>query len=119
VVLFEASQKRGAFLRAAIAGLALDRVRLVNERAERHPPLGCDIVASRLTGRIDGVLEAAAPHIRPGGRLVLYKTRICQPELDRAAPPMARLGLSVTEQRDVPLPDCGITRRFVVVARPL
>jgi 16S rRNA (guanine527-N7)-methyltransferase len=117
VVLVESSRKRGLFLRTAIAELNLDRVRLLNDRAEQLAPLGCDVVTSRLTGDLDDVLASASPHIRPGGRLVLYKTRACRPELERTAGQVQRLGLAAAEVSDVPLPFSGITRRFVVLTR--
>jgi 16S rRNA (guanine527-N7)-methyltransferase len=117
VVLIESSRKRGLFLRAAIAGLDLDRVRLLNERAEQLAPLGCDVVVSRLTGSLDDVLASASPHIKPGGLLVLYKTRACRSELERSTRQMQRHGFAAAEVEDVLLPFNNISRRFVVLKR--
>lgn len=116
--LVESSRKRGIFLRTIISDLALARVHLHNDRAESLPRLDCDAAVSRLTGPLGDTLRFAAPHVRPGGRLILYKTPACGPELDKAASSARELGLSPAETIDVALPTCGITRRFVIYTHP-
>ena len=115
--LVESSRRRGIFLRTTISDLALTRVSLHNDRAESLPPLGCDAIVSRLTGPLPDTLRFAARHVRPGGRLILYKTPTCGPELNKAAAIADELGLSPADTIDVALPDCSITRRFVIYAR--
>jgi 16S rRNA (guanine527-N7)-methyltransferase len=115
--LVESSRKRGIFLRTVISDLGLTRVSLYNDRAESLPPFGCDAIVSRLTGPLPDTLHFAARHVRPGGRLILYKTPACGPEMSKAAAIADELGLSPADAIDVELPDCSITRRFVIYTR--
>ena len=75
--LVEASVRRAAFLRAAVAELALgDRVTVVEDRAEsvgRAPDRRerFDLVVARSFGRPAVVAECAAPLLRAGGRAVV------------------------------------------------
>lgn len=117
--LLESSRKRGIFLRAVISGLGLARAQLHNCRAESLPALGCDAVVSRLTGPLTDTLALSTPHLRPGGRLILYKTPACGHELGKAAARASELHLSTADAADVVLPGCRITRRFVVYTRLL
>ncbi|MBN2465751.1 16S rRNA (guanine(527)-N(7))-methyltransferase RsmG [candidate division WOR-3 bacterium] len=115
VLLVEASQKRGQFLRTAVAELGLADVEVVNERAESLPPLKCDVVLSRLSGPLRDAVRYANPHRKPTGTVVLYKTRGCSTELSKAARQLARGRLRVAGSHDVLLPICNVPRRFIVL----
>lgn len=115
VFLVDSQQKRCRFLATAVRELALANAEVRPGRAEEQAGLDCDVVTSRLTGRLPDTLRYAAPHRRPGGTIVLYKTRAAPAELARSARLIARLGLAVSGQHDVDLPFTRIKRRFVVV----
>jgi 16S rRNA (guanine527-N7)-methyltransferase len=115
LLLIESSQKRSRFLQTAIVELGLANVEVLNERAESLPPLECDVVLSRLAGPLRDVLRYAGPHRKPKGTIVLYKTRDCSTELQKAATPLARLRLRVASSHDIFLPLSGVPRRFIVL----
>lgn len=115
VLLVEASQKRGQFLRVTKTDLALTNVEVMNERSESLAPLDCDVVLSRLSGPLPDLLRQAGSHRRPGGGVILYKTRGCAVELAKAGRQLARSHLRITGAHDVLLPLSGIPRRFIVL----
>jgi len=115
MLLIESSQKRGQFLRAAVAELGLGSVEVLNERAESLPPRECDVVLSRLAGPLQDVVRYAGRHRKPNGVIVLYKTRDCATELLKAGRLLARKHLRVVGSHDVFLPLSSIPRRFIVL----
>jgi 16S rRNA (guanine527-N7)-methyltransferase len=99
-VLIDSSVRRTAFLRRAVAALALqDRVEVREERAEltgRSPALrgGTDLVVARSFGPPAVVAECAAPLLRVGARAVISEPPGGQP--DRwPAQGLARLGMRI------------------------
>ena len=98
-VLVEASVRRAAFLRAAVADLGLGaRVTVVEERAEvvgRAPAYrgSFDLVVARSFGAPAVLAECAAPLLRPGGRAVVSEPPGGQPQRWPAAG-LAELGLA-------------------------
>ncbi len=115
LLLVESSQKRSRFLQTAVVELGLEKVEVLNERAESLPALECDVVLSRLAGPLRDVVGCAGPHRKPKGTIVLYKTRDCGDELRKAGRLLARLRLRVAGSHDIPLPLSSIPRRFVVL----
>jgi 16S rRNA (guanine527-N7)-methyltransferase len=115
MLLVESSQKRCRFLQAAVAGLGLGNVEILNERAESLPPLECDVVISRLAGPLQDVVRYAGSHRKPKGTIVLYKTRDCATELQKAARELSRDHLRIAGTHDVLLPLSSIPRRFIVL----
>lgn len=97
VVLVEATAKKAAFLAEAAAGLGLDRVRVVAQRAEtagRDPGLrdAADAATARAVGSVALVLELTLPFLRPGGRAVLYRGPTAEVEEKTAAGVAGQLG---------------------------
>ena len=115
MLLIESSQKRGQFLRAAVAELGLGNVAVLNERAESLPPLECDVVLSRLSGPLQDVVRYAGPHRASKGTIILFKTRDCATELLKAGRLLARKHLRVASSHDVLLPLSSVPRRFLVL----
>jgi 16S rRNA (guanine527-N7)-methyltransferase len=115
MLLVEASQKRSSFLRMAVAELGLERLEVLNERAESLAPLECDVVLSRLAGPLPDVVRDAGRHRKPHGTIVLYKTRECAAELQKAGRTLGRKRLRVAGSHDVFLPLSGVPRRFIVL----
>ncbi len=115
VVLVESSQKKCLFLKATLAALELTNVEFICARSEELDPLSCDVVLSRLTGRLPEVLKHSAHHRKPDGTIILYKTRDCAAELQKSGRALARHHLRVKASHDVLLPLSNIPRRFVVL----
>jgi 16S rRNA (guanine527-N7)-methyltransferase len=115
MLLVESSQKRSRFLQTAVVELGLGNVEVLNERAESLPPLECDVVISRLAGPLQDVVRYAESHRKPKGTIVLYKTRDCATELQKAGRELARDHLRVAGLNDVRLPLSSIPRRFIVL----
>jgi 16S rRNA (guanine527-N7)-methyltransferase len=115
VLLVEASQKRGQFLRVAKTALALANVEVMNERSESLAPLECDVVLSRLSGSLQDLVRQAGSHRKPSGTIILYKTRGCSVELAKAGRQLTRSRLRIAGSHDVLLPLSGIPRRFIVL----
>ncbi len=115
MLLVESSQKRSRFLQTAVIELGLNNVDVLSERAESLPPLECDVVISRLAGPLQDVVRYAGSHRKPKGTIVLYKTRNCATELQKAARTLSRDHLRVAGSHDVLLPLSSIPRRFIVL----
>ena len=115
MLLVESSQKRSRFLQTAVVELGLNNVEVLSERAESLSPLECDVVVSRLAGPLQDVVRYAGSHRRPKGTIILYKTRNCATELQKAARSLSRDHLRVAGSHDVLLPLSSIPRRFVVL----
>jgi 16S rRNA (guanine527-N7)-methyltransferase len=115
LLLVESSQKRSRFLRVVVAELSLPNVEVLSERAEMLDGLECDVVVSRLAGPLRDVVRYAKPHLRPKGKIVLYKTRESAEELRKAGRELARHHLRVAASHDVLLPLSSIPRRFIVL----
>jgi 16S rRNA (guanine527-N7)-methyltransferase len=83
VDLIESIERKCEFAREAARRAALERVRVVCERAEdwarEAPPSGgreaCDAVTARAVGRLSTLAELASPLLRDGGVLVAWKGR--------------------------------------------
>ena len=115
VLLVEGSQKRGQFLRVAKTDIGLANIEVMNERSESLAPLECDVVLSRLSGSLQDLVRQAGSHRKPGGSIILYKTRACSAELAKAGRQLARSRLRVAGSHDILLPLSGVPRRFIVL----
>ena len=115
MLLVESSQKRSRFLRTVVAELGLGNVEVLSDRAESLPALECDVILSRLAGPLQDVVRYAGRHRKPKGTIVLYKTRDCATELQKAGRMLARHHLRVASSHDVLLPLSSIPRRFIVL----
>ena len=88
---------------------------LINDRAESIPPLGCDVVLSRVTGPLRKVLRQLARHRAEDGTIVFFKSEDSLAEFEQYSAVLEKLGLAVKEVRRLELPVSGIPRRFVVL----
>jgi 16S rRNA (guanine527-N7)-methyltransferase len=66
VRLVESDQRKAAFLREAARAAAL-AVSVVDERIERLPPQGADVVSARALAPLSDLLPMLEKHRRPGG----------------------------------------------------
>lgn len=115
MVLVESSTKRCWFLDTVITTLNLPTVTIINERAETIPYLQCDIVLSRLTTSPKRAIKEISPHRRPGGVIILFKTKNSAVELNNALSMLDKNHLAIIRTKDVILPISGITRKFIVI----
>lgn len=98
--LIEATGKKADFLRAAAAGLELDNVLVINDRAEavarsHKDQLGrerYDAVIARALGRLNVAAELTVPLAKPGGVIALVKGEKADEELAEAGPALGLLG---------------------------
>lgn len=114
--LVEPRQKRAAFLRHMVRLLALDRVRVCEERAEKIPP---GPVYSHITGRAVAepalFLDLARPLATEGTAVVLFLTRI---EQLQALPRSVAADWRLQERRTALLP-FSRAPRCLACMRPL
>ena len=112
VSLLEANARKCAFIERAVQACQIRNATVVNARAEAWSDgLGrFDVVTARALAAPAVVAEYAAPLLRRGGALVIWRGRR-DPVAERAASVAAReLGLQVTETRPVQ-PYSTVTRR--------
>lgn len=95
VFLVEASERKCEFLRDAVGRLRLDNAEVVWGRAETWTEgVGrCDVVTARALAPLDVVEEYAAPLLRVGGSLVVWRGRRDAEAEAAAARAAAILGL--------------------------
>lgn len=115
LVLVESIHKKALFLEYAVRELGLERATVRAERAETIQDLKADVVVCRLVGKTAEVARWVAGLLKPGGRIVLFKSATVEAELKLAQPALNRLHLRLREIRDFPLP--LIARRLVVLER--
>lgn len=96
--LIEATGKKAAFLRTAIAALGLTNAEVVAERVETvaqdqsgHRE-SYDAVTARALGRLLVAAELTVPLAKVGGRVLLVKGQKAEEELAEAAPALTMLG---------------------------
>jgi 16S rRNA (guanine527-N7)-methyltransferase len=115
LVLVESVRKKALFLEQAVRELGLERATVRAERAEAIQDVKVDVVVCRLVGKTAEVARWVAGLLKPGGRIILYKSAMVETELKLAQPALNRLHLRLREVRDFPLP--LIARRLVVLER--
>jgi 16S rRNA (guanine527-N7)-methyltransferase len=99
VFLLEGNGRKCAFLRTVASRLSLTNVEVVNGRAETWSAgIGaCDLVTARALAPLDVVAEYAAPLLRLGGALVVWRGRREESAEAEALRAAEILGLSVSE----------------------
>lgn len=76
-----------------------------------------DIATARAVGATVLVAELALPLVKPGGRLLLWKKRDIDDELQRAAGAFGKLGGRLAEKRPVDLPGLPSDRQVITVEK--
>ncbi len=102
VSLCEATGKKARFLQAVADDLGLDRLAIINDRAEtigqdkRHRQR-YDIAVARAIGPMRVLLELTLPLVAVGGRVLAMKGRKVEAELDEAGDALMTLGGGAVE----------------------
>lgn len=115
LVLVESVRKKALFLEQVVRELGLERATVRAERVEAIRDVKVDVAVCRLVGKTAEVARWVAGMLKPGGRIILYKSATVEAELKLAQPALHRLHLRLREVRDFPLP--LIARRLVVLER--
>jgi 16S rRNA (guanine527-N7)-methyltransferase len=96
LTLVESVGKKAAFLRQVAAELGLNRVTVLNSRAETAVSPGlrdsADLCLARAVSALPSLVELCAPFVRPGGILLFPKSGAIEKEIRASDPAAARLG---------------------------
>lgn len=103
VTLLESSSRKCEFMTRVVAALGLGNVSVVHGRAETWDAGRgtCDLVTARALAPLDVVEEYAAPLLRVGGQLVVWRGKRDPDAEADGARAAAILGLSVSEPATV------------------
>jgi len=117
MLLIESTQKKCRFLQFALDRLQLKNCLFLCARAEELAPLNCDIIISRLTAPLPKTLRYAAPHLKTGGTLILYKSAPWEKELTAEKKSLARYHFVLQKHITIKLPLTGIERHLIFLTR--
>lgn len=117
MILVESVKKKCRFLDFALAELGLKNAQALCNRAEALAPLQCDIILSRLTAPLEKTLNYAAPHLKPGGILIVYKTTNWKGEFEKQKKVLISYNYHLLKSEVVSLPISGIERTFLFFMR--
>ena len=116
VWLMDSSAKKCRFLRHIASRLGLEKVRVVQSRAENYrPDHGFDTVVSRAVGALGLLMDLSAHLVRPGGRLLAMKGQYPEAELAALSDPDDRW--TVDEILALQAPGVEGDRHLVVCTR--
>ena len=94
LVLFESNRKKAEFLLHLVERLGLERVHVVNARAESHTGKAFDVVLMRAVGKIDKLMKVVNALVLPDGKAIFFKAQDVGAELKRAGPAMRKYGFT-------------------------
>jgi len=117
VVLLEARRKKAAFLKRAVEQLAIRRVEIIAERAERvarTEPGTFSHVVTRAVADLPSLVELASPLLADSGHLLAMKGVPTAPELERGRVAAGMCGMEQTCLEQYELADSGAQRTMVV-----
>lgn len=117
MLLIESIKKKCRFLDFALTELGLKNAQALCHRAEALAPLQCDIILSRLTAPLEKTLNYAAPHLKPGGMLIVYKTTNWKVEFEKQKKALTSYNCHFLKSAVVTLPISGIERTFLFFNR--
>jgi 16S rRNA (guanine527-N7)-methyltransferase len=120
LTLVESVAKKGQFLQAVVAALALDNVTVLAERAEQLGQLPkhrqqYDWAVARAVAELRVLVEYLLPLCRVGGRMLAQKGEGVMEEVANAAEAIRLLGGSTPEIDQVILPQREQPHYFVIV----
>ena len=115
--LVESVQKKCRFLETAVSFLGLKNAVVVHRRAEDIDALQVDVVVARLVGTVKDLVPVAFRLLRPGCRLLVYKTASAEEEIKQAQKVLIRHNGRVETIRSIPLPGTDIVRKIVSIIK--
>lgn len=122
VTLLESVNKKARFIESAAKQLDLANTRTIAERAESAGRTSerdaHDLAVARAVARTGVLIEYCAPLVRPGGRMVFYKSGDIDTEVRKSAPAMAQLRCRMEQVVSVPETlGVGESRKLIVVTK--
>jgi 16S rRNA (guanine527-N7)-methyltransferase len=120
LVLLEASERRGAFLRHLLRTLNQEGAEVIVSRAEefkKRKSSTFDIILCRAVASMEKVCSWTASLLRPEGVYLFQKSRNVAEELRRIEKKLHKLGLRVREVYPLQVPYLNRTRNVVVVEK--
>ena len=122
VTLLDSLAKRLDWLDGVGAGLGLEGLETVHQRAEeagRGPALRerFDFAAARAVADLRLLCELCLPYVKVGGKFLAMKSTNSGQELEDAAHAIKLLGGRVSEVQDYSLPGTDVTHRLIVIEK--
>lgn len=122
LTLVESVGKKCAFLEAAVEALGLERVRVVNARAEdaardRSLRGRFDVATAKALAPLPVLLEYTVPLLRDGGLLAAPKGSRVDEEVEAAQGALRELSAVLEPGIRLPLPDDALRQTIVMVRR--
>jgi len=122
LTLLEATARKAAFLREAVAELALDQVEVLAARAEvaareADRREAYDLVVARAVAPLPTLLELALPFLRVGGALAAPKGSRAPQEASRSERALALLGGRLLSVAPLAVPGAQRAPRLVLVCK--
>ncbi|HAR46846.1 MAG: 16S rRNA (guanine(527)-N(7))-methyltransferase RsmG [Nitrospirae bacterium GWC2_57_13] len=117
VTLVESVKKKASFLRHIVRTLNLERVKVLDERAEALSETmreSYDVVTARAFAQMDKALAAGAPFLKKGGRLILSRG----PEEGVTEAAVGKSGLAVAKVIPFTLPHSSYGRAIWIFKKP-
>jgi 16S rRNA (guanine527-N7)-methyltransferase len=120
LVLIEPTTKKTAFLHHIIHKLELEKVELLNSRAEEaaHLPLYREqfaLVLSRAVALLPTLVELTLPFCQIGGRFIAQKKGEIDQEINRAQRAIAALGGKLDQIKKIELDEFDDVRYLVII----
>ncbi|MCS7257946.1 MAG: 16S rRNA (guanine(527)-N(7))-methyltransferase RsmG [candidate division WOR-3 bacterium] len=119
LTLIESIKKKAQFLNEVVKTLCLDNTQILSVRAELISELQCDIILVRLVGKIKDILQIANPLLRPQGRVIFYKSKHVDYEIEEAQKIASKMHYNLNQINEVKLPNINIIRKFVIYTKVL
>ena len=119
VIAVEAQRRKCEFVEEAAEAAGLTNLRSAWSRAEEWTDgfNTCDVVTARALADLPVVMEYAAPLLSPEGRLIAWKGKLEDGELERGAAASEVLNLTIPRVVEVKPWSAGGVRRLVVCDR--
>lgn len=117
-VLVDSVGKKMALVHSLLEEIGLDgQIETSSERIEdlgRFRSGEFSVVTARALSKLVSLLELAAPLLKMGGRLVCYKAKVSEEELDDALKIEGLVGMKLISRRETLLSDGETTRTILV-----
>lgn len=94
-VLFESVKKKADFLRYLIGELKLDRIYVMNIRAEEYKESNFDVIFIRAAGRIKRLVKTVYNLLNPGGKAIFFKSPNISQEVNEAKKEIEKYNLTI------------------------
>ena len=131
ITMIDSVRKKVDFLNDAVRELGLENIRAIHTRIEDFAsasPLGIggnktresfDIVTARAVAELPTLLEYALPFLKVGGKLLAFKGKNYQAEIDASANALSILGgkISVVQSAEIKVDKDNVERYLVIVTK--